>query len=172
MKNRWFISILSVAASLSASAPLHAETTARIERHAASPAGLILKGVTMRPGATLLFLSGQLANPLPASADKPSAERTVADYGDTRTQTVSTLEKIKALLAEQGFAMSDVIKLTVFLAGDPKLNGRMDFAGMNEGFRQYFGSADNPATVARSTIQVAALVHPAYLVEIEATAAK
>lgn len=48
----------------------------------------------------------------------------------------------------------------------------MDFAGMNDGFKQFFGTADNPATVARSTVQVAALAGPAFLVEIEATAAK
>jgi 2-iminobutanoate/2-iminopropanoate deaminase len=68
--------------------------------------------------------------------------------------------------------MSDVIKLTVFVAGDPKLGGKMDFAGMNDGFKQFFGTADNPGTVARSTVQVAALAGPAFLVEIEATAAK
>lgn len=157
---------------LLAGGPAHAEEAPRVERHPASPPGLILKGVTVKAGATMLFLSGQLADPLPASAGKAPAERAIADYGDTRTQTMSALAKIKALLAERGFAMSDVVKLTVFLAGDPGLAGRMDFTGMNEGFRQYFGSADNPATVARSTVQVAALVHPAYLVEIEATAAK
>ncbi len=38
--------------------------------------------------------------------------------------------------------------------------------------KQFFGTAENPGTVARSTIQVAALAGPAFLVEIEATAAK
>ena len=67
---------------------------------------------------------------------------------------------------------SDIIKLTVFVAGDPKLGGKMDFAGMNDAFKMYFGTAENPNTVARSTVQVAALAGPAFLVEIEATAAK
>jgi enamine deaminase RidA (YjgF/YER057c/UK114 family) len=48
----------------------------------------------------------------------------------------------------------------------------MDFAGFNAGFRQYFGSADNPDTVARSTFQVANLVAPMLLVEIEVTAVR
>jgi enamine deaminase RidA (YjgF/YER057c/UK114 family) len=56
--------------------------------------------------------------------------------------------------------------------GSSKLAGKMDFAGMNEGYKVFFGSADNPNVVARSTIQVAALAGPAFLVEIEATAAK
>ncbi|MFN3436052.1 MAG: Rid family hydrolase, partial [Sphingomonas sp.] len=84
----------------------------------------------------------------------------------------SVLNKIKAILHQHGYAMGDVIKLTVFVAGDPKLGGKMDFAGMNEGFKQFFGTPENPGTVARSTVQVAALAGPAYLVEIEATAAK
>jgi enamine deaminase RidA (YjgF/YER057c/UK114 family) len=119
----------------------------------------------------MFYLSGQLAAPL--DPKKPmSPALTIADVGDTKTQTISVMNKIKALLEAQGYKMSDVIKLTVFVAGDPKLGGRMDFAGMNEGFKQFFGSPDNPVTVARSTIQVAALAHPAFLVEIEATAAK
>jgi 2-iminobutanoate/2-iminopropanoate deaminase len=143
-----------------------------VVRHANSPPGLILQAVTVRPGATILYLSGQLAAPIdPAKKLAPNAA-TIADFGDTRTQTISVLEKIKAILASQGYAMSDVIKLTVFVAGDPKLGGKMDFAGMNEGFRQFFGTAENPATVARSTVQVAALVGPQFLVEIEAIAAK
>jgi enamine deaminase RidA (YjgF/YER057c/UK114 family) len=143
-----------------------------VVRHANTPPGLILQGVTVNPGATTLYLSGQLASPIDPAKKVPPAEMTMADYGDTKTQTISVLTKIKAALAAQGFAMSDVIKLTVFVAGDPALGGKMDFAGMNEGFKQFFGSADNPNTVARSTVQVAALVAPVFLVEIEATAAK
>lgn len=143
-----------------------------VVRHANTPPGLILQGVTVAPGATTLYLSGQLASPLDSAKGKPPAELTMADYGDTKTQTISVMAKIKAALAAHGFAMSDVIKLTVFVAGDPKLGGKMDFAGMNEGFKMFFGSTDNPNTVARSTVQVAALAGPSFLVEVEATAAK
>jgi enamine deaminase RidA (YjgF/YER057c/UK114 family) len=143
-----------------------------VTRHVSTPPGLILKGVTVKSGATMLYLSGQLASPVDPNNKKPMTELTMADFGDTKTQTISTLNKIKAALAEQGFALSDVVKLTVFVAGDPKLGGKMDFAGMNEGFKQFFGSAENPNTVARSTVQVAALAAPVFLVEIEATAAK
>lgn len=143
-----------------------------VVRHANTPPGLILQGVTVNPGATTLYLSGQLAAPIDPAKAGPPAQLTMADYGDTKTQTISVLTKIKAALAAQGFAMSDVIKLTVFVAGDPALGGKMDFAGMNEGFRQFFGTPENPNTVARSTVQVAALVSPVFLVEIEAIAAK
>ena len=160
-------------AALAAAALLTTSATAQtVVKHASTPAGLILQSVTVKPGATTLYLSGQLAAPLDPTKKVPPAQLSIADFGDTRTQTLSVLGKIKAILAEHGFAMRDIVKLTVFVAGDPKLGGKMDFAGMNDGFKQYFGTAENPTTVARSTIQVAALAGPAYLVEIEATAAK
>ncbi len=143
-----------------------------IERRSASPTAPILQSALIAPGAQLLFLSGQLASPIPEAAGRKPAELTMSDYGDTKTQTIAVLEKIKVLLAAQGYTMGDVFKMTVFVAGDPKLGGKMDFAGMNEGFRQYFLTADNPVTVARSTVQVAALAGPNFLVEIEVIAAK
>jgi enamine deaminase RidA (YjgF/YER057c/UK114 family) len=48
----------------------------------------------------------------------------------------------------------------------------MDFAGFNAGFRQVFGTAENSETLARSTIQVAALVGPKFLIQLEVIAAK
>lgn len=143
-----------------------------VTRHANTPPGLILQGVTVKPGATMLYLSGQLASPIDPAAKTPPAQLTIADFGDTKTQTVSVLNKIKTILAARGFSMADIIKMTVFVAGDPKLGGKMDFAGMNDGFKQFFGTPENPNTVARSTVQVAALAGPAFLVEIEVTAAK
>ncbi|MFG6284307.1 RidA family protein [Sphingomonas sp. S6] len=154
-------------------AALTAQANAQsVVKHPNSTPGLILQSVTVKSGASTLYLSGQLAAPLEPAKNVPTAELTIADFGDTKTQTASILNKIKGILAEHGYTMADVVKLTVFVAGDPKLGGKMDFAGMNEGFKQFFGTADNPGTVARSTVQVAALAGPAFLVEIEATAAK
>lgn len=130
----------------------------------------ILQGVKLAPGTHLLYLSGQLASPVdPKAAVGPAT--TMADLGDTRTQTLSTLAKIKTILASHGYAMSDVVKMTAFVVADPKL-GKMDFDGLNAGFEQYFNSPENPNTVARSAVQVAALAGPAFLVEIEVIAAK
>lgn len=159
-----------IAAALLVGAP----AAAQIVRHKAAlgpqPA-IILTGVTVPADARMLYLSGQLAAPTdPAKAGQPGL--TTEDYGDTRTQTVSIFNKIKALLATQGFTMADVIKLTVFVACDPKTGGKMDFAGFNEGYKQFFGTAENPNLVARSTVQVAALAGPPFLIEIEATAAR
>ncbi len=93
------------------------------------------------------------------------------DFGDTKTQTLSVLKKIKALLESKGYTIGDVVKMQAFLAADPKL-GKIDFMGFNEGFKEYFGGAENPNTVSRSTFQVANLVSPNFLVELEVTAVK
>ena len=154
-----------------AASPAAAQDAA-VTRHANTPAGLILQGVTVKSGATTLYLSGQLPTPVDPATKVPPAQLTIADFGDTKTQTISTLNKIKSILATRGFAMSDIIKMTVFVVGDPKLSGKMDFAGMNDGFKQFFGTNDNPNTVARSTVQVSALAGPAFLIEIEVIAAK
>jgi len=143
---------------------------AQVTRVQSNPQALILDGADVKAGTDLFYLSGQLASPIdPAKtfADVKSIE----DLGDTKTQTASALKRIKEILAARGYAMSDVIKLTLFVVADPKL-GKMDFAGVNEGFKQFFKTAENPVTVARSTFQVSALAGPYFLIEIEAIAAK
>lgn len=139
----------------------------RIKRN---PAALILEAARVNAGADVIYVSGQL--PSPIDPNKPMSEvKSLADMGDTRTQTISTLAKIKDVLATQGFTMADVVKLTLFVVADPA-TGKMDFAGVNEGFKAFFGTAENPNTVARSTFEVAGLVGPHYLIEIEAIAAR
>ena len=116
-----------------------------------------------------LYLSGQLASPVtPADA----AKGTPAVYGDTKTQALSALSKIQALLKEQGLDMKDVVKMTVFMAGDPTLGNKLDFAGFQAAYSQYFGTKEQPNKVARSAMQVAALAAPWALVEIEVIAVR
>jgi len=162
--------LLAAAAILAMGAPAMAKPAAAVDR-IASPGpdgkpGLILKGVIVPAGYETFYLSGQLADPI-----DPAKKETIEDFGDTRTQTVSILNKIKALLESKGYAIGDVVKMQAFLAADPKL-GKIDFAGFNAGFKEFFGSATNPDTVARSTFQVANLVAPMFLVELEVTAVK
>jgi enamine deaminase RidA (YjgF/YER057c/UK114 family) len=146
------------------------DAAAQVTRIQSSPQALILDGADVKAGTDLFYTSGQLASPVDPTrtfADVKSIE----DLGDTKTQTISVLAKIKTLLESRGYKMSDLIKLTLFVAADPKL-GHMDFAGANEGFKQFFKTAENPNTVARSTFQVAALAGPYFLIEIEGIAAK
>ena len=148
--------------------PLQAQ--AQVTKIKSNPQALILDAAEVKAGTDMIFVSGQLASPLDPA--KPMSElKSPDDFGDTKTQTISVLGKIKAVLEKQGYSLADVVKLTLFVAADPKL-GKLDFAGANDGFKQFFGTAENPTTVARSTFQVAALVSPVYLIEIEAIAAK
>jgi enamine deaminase RidA (YjgF/YER057c/UK114 family) len=114
-----------------------------------------------------LYLSGQLANPV---TEADAAKGTAAVYGDTKTQAFSALTKIQALLKEQGLDMKDVVKMTVFLAGDPEKGGKLDFPGLQASYTQFFGTKDQPNKPARSAMQVAALAAPWALVEIEVIA--
>ncbi len=116
-----------------------------------------------------LYLSGQLASPV-TPAD--SAKGTAAVYGDTQTQALSALNKIEALLKEQGLDMKDVVKMTAFLAGDPDKGGKLDFAGLQASYTQFFGTKDQPNKPARSAFQVAALAAPWALIEIEVIAVR
>jgi len=116
-----------------------------------------------------LYLSGQLADPVtPADA----AKGTPAVYGDTKAQAFSALTKIQALLKAQGLDTKDVVKMTVFLAGDPEKGGKLDFPGLQASYTQFFGTKDQPNKPARSAMQVAALAAPWALVEIEVIAVK
>lgn len=152
--------------SLALATSAHAE----VNRIKGNPNALILDGVRVTDDMEHFYISGQLASPI--DARKPMADvKSIEDMGDSKAQTISVLNKIKALLTAQGYQMSDLVKLTLFVAADPK-TGKMDFAGVNEGFRQFFGTPENPNTVARSTFQVAALVGPYYLIEIEAIAVR
>ncbi len=116
-----------------------------------------------------LYLSGQLADPAtPADA----AKGTAAVYGDTQTQVASALGKIQRLLKEQDLDMKDVVKMTVFLAGDPAKGGKLDFAGLQASYTKFFGTEAQPNKPARSAVQVAALAAPWALVEIEVIAVR
>lgn len=50
-----------------------------------------------------------------------------AAFGSTQVQTVSVLKAIESQLKAIGLTMGDVVKMQVFLVGDPAMDGRMDF---------------------------------------------
>ncbi len=127
----------------------------------------IAMAVAVPAGKTLVFVSGSG----PAVADKTAKADSPAAYGDTQVQTQSVLEQIDANLKRIGLTMKDVVKMQVFLVGDPAKGGRMDFGGFMVAYRKFFGTADQPNLPARTTVQVAGLPNPGWLVEIEVTAA-
>ena len=127
----------------------------------------IARAVEVPSDKTLIFHSGMTPDPARPDAEKGSAEY----WGDTKTQTLSVLNKTKASIENMGLTMGDAVKMTVFLVG-PTPGAPMDFAGMMEGYTQFFGTADQPNLPARSAVQVAGLAAPGMLVEIEIVFAK
>jgi enamine deaminase RidA (YjgF/YER057c/UK114 family) len=116
----------------------------------------------------LVFESGKV----PAPKDPKAAKGSVEFWGNTEEQTLSVLSQIESSLKQKGLGMGDVIKMTVFLVGDPALGGKMDFAGFMKGYTKYFGTKEQPALPARSAVQIAGLVAEGMLVEIEVIAAR
>lgn len=127
----------------------------------------IAQAVSLPFGTTIHFISGQV----PPIVDKAADPNAIAAFGDTRTQTVGVLNRIKDILAGMGLGMGDVVKMQVFLVGDPAHKGRADVTGFMAGYTQFFGGAQ-PNLPARAVMQVAGLSNPGWLVEIEVVAAK
>ena len=128
----------------------------------------IASSVTVPAGADLVYLSGVLADAADTSAPAGSIER----FGDTAAQTKSVLGKIASELDAVGLTMADVVKMNVFLVGDPRKGGGMDFEGLMHGYLQHFGTVSQKNVPARTTVQVAGLPIPGALVEIEVIAAR
>lgn len=125
----------------------------------------IAQSVQVTGSATTYYVSGQVPPVVNKDADPASKEA----YGDTRTQTVGVLTRIKGILEGLGLTMGDVAKMQVFLVHSP--SAPMDFKAFMEGYSQFFGGSQ-PNLPARSVVGVAALGNPGFLVEIEVIAVK
>lgn len=155
------LTILGVAVAM-----LSTHLSAEVPRRIGADGSPISTSVSVSPGSRLVYISGTVPDVVDASAPEGSAAR----YGDTEAQTRSVLKKVEASLAAQGLGLGDVVMMRVFLVAPA--GERMDFAGMMKAYRDFFGTAAQPNKPARSTMQVAGLVDPGWLVEIEVTAAK
>lgn len=88
------------------------------------------------------------------------AQGQVVGPGDAYQQALFILQKIETALREAGASLSDVMRTRLYLAD------MRDFEDVGRAHKEVFQGID-PAT---SAVQVAALVDPAMLVEIEADA--
>lgn len=127
---------------------------ATIERFAAAgvydPPGYS-QGVSVQDASTILFLSGQIAY------DEKGG---VLHRGDFKAQAREALRCVKALVEARGGTMASIVKLTWFLTD---VRYRADLLPIRE---EFFG----PKTPASTLVQVSALAHPDWLIEIEAIA--
>jgi enamine deaminase RidA (YjgF/YER057c/UK114 family) len=125
----------------------------------------IAQSVEVSGNPKTYYVSGQVPPLINKNADPKSPEA----YGDTKTQTVGVLNKIKGILEGLGLGMGDVVKMQVFLVNDAR--APMDFKAFMEGYTQFFGG-DQPNLPARAVVGVSALANPGFLVEIEVVAVK
>lgn len=129
--------------------------------------GAIAAAVEVPATKTVVYLSGKLPQLLPGKTDRNSVE----SYGSTEQQSLSVFGQIEEQLNELGLDSGHVVKMTIFLVADPA-TGAMDFAGLMNAYRTFYGTATQPNVPARSTVEVAALVAPGALVEIEVIAVR
>jgi reactive intermediate/imine deaminase len=118
----------------------------------APPIGSYSHAVRVETGdATWVYLSGQIAN-------DDSGE--IAGVGDLRVQTEQVFENLARILEANGAGFEHVVKIqTYFTTLD-------DLAGSRE-VRSRYLPADPPASTA---VQVAALVVPEALIEVDVVA--
>lgn len=129
----------------------------------------ISRAVEVTADTTLIYHSGTV----PGAAN-PDAERGSREYyGDTEAQALSVFGRMEESFKNLGVGFGDIIKMTVFLVGDPEMDGRMDFAGFMRAYTKYFGTDEQPNLPARSAVQIAGLAGgPNMLVEIEVVIAR
>ena len=107
--------------------------------------------VVKASGGQTVYISGQIA------FDKDGK---VIGAGDFRAQTVQVFENLKAALAAAGATFDDVVKLTTFVT-DMK-NAPI----LREVRAEYFGKQPPAGTL----VQIAGLVIPELMIEVEAIA--
>jgi enamine deaminase RidA (YjgF/YER057c/UK114 family) len=125
----------------------------------------IAQAVEVKGNVSTFYVSGQV----PPVVNKDFDTNTREAYGDTTTQTVGVLNRIKTILDGFGLSMGDVVKMQVFLVHTPA--SPMDFKAFMDGYTQFFGGSQ-PNLPARSVVGVASLANPGFLVEIEVIAVK
>ena len=128
----------------------------------------IAQAVEVSSGTTLVYHSGTLPGPANPDAEQGSREY----WGDTEAQAESVFARMEASLSNLGLGFGDIVKMTVFLVGDPENGGRMDFAGFMRSYSKYFGTEEQPNKPARSAFQIAALARPNVFIEIEVVLAR
>ena len=109
------------------------------------------QGIRVSQAQTILFLSGQVAY---------TADGGVACRGDFKGQARGAYEAIKALVESQGGTMANIIKITTYVTD---MHYRVDLAPIRE---EFFGKKGPASTL----VEISALAHPDWMIEIEVIA--
>lgn len=148
-----------------AASPLSAQVPTQVT-FTGSPQSSISSNVAIPAGHASLWISGTV----PEMADPKAPEGSRERWGDTKTQARSIIKSFEAQLAAKGLTLRDIVYMRVYIAPDKARGGGFDFSGWFAAYAEFFGTAQNPTKVSRSTIGVPALVSPDWLIEIEAFA--
>jgi 2-iminobutanoate/2-iminopropanoate deaminase len=109
------------------------------------------QGVKVTGAQTMLYLSGQVAY----EKDGSPAHR-----GDFKAQARGAFDCIKALVESQGGTLASVVKLTTYVTD---MRYRAEWGLIRE---EYFGKKGCASTL----VEIRALAHPDWMIEIEAIA--
>ena len=109
------------------------------------------QGIKVSQAQTILFLSGQVAY---------TADGGVACRGDFKGQARGAYEAIKALVESQGGTMASIVKITTYVTD---MAYRLDLAPVRE---EFFGKKGPASTL----VEISALAHPDWMIEVEAIA--
>jgi enamine deaminase RidA (YjgF/YER057c/UK114 family) len=156
---------LLLVATLSALAALHPSRAEVIRYPIPNSTFPIAQAVEVKGNVSTFYVSGQVPPVVDTAFDTNAREA----YGDTKTQTVGVLNRVKTILEGFGLGMGDVVKMQVFLVHTPA--SPMDFKAFMDGYTQFFGGTQ-PNLPPRSVVGVASLANPGFLVEIEVIAVK
>lgn len=130
-----------------------------IERHSAVPGMFsfqrggkpVFSTATASRRPKMIFIAGQLAT---------GANGEVVGAGDMRAQMRQVCENLKRALGAAGATLDDVVQTSTFVTDWTKFRDAIEVR------QEYLGKAPPTST----TVQVAALAHPDYMVEISAIA--
>jgi enamine deaminase RidA (YjgF/YER057c/UK114 family) len=107
--------------------------------------------VTVSGTGKMIFVAGQLAR---------NAQGVCVGKGDMRVQIQQVGENIKTCLEAAGATLADIVKTNTYVTDFDEFQKHGDMR------LRYFG----PATPTSTTVEVQRLVHPDFMIEVEAIA--
>ena len=109
------------------------------------------QAIKVTQAQTILFLSGQVAYAPDGSA---------SFRGDFKGQARGAYQAIKALVEAQGGTLDNIVKITTYVTD---MRYRVDLSAIRE---EFFGKKGPASTL----VEISALAHPDWMIEIEAIA--
>ena len=116
-----------------------------------TPSGHFSQAIAVEAKGTMVFLSGMTAR---------RADGTIAGVGDIEAQTRQVCENLKNAIEAAGGSLDDVCRVDVYV------RNMEHFEAIHKVRREYFKAPAPASTI----VEVTKMVHPDYLIEINAIA--